>query len=230
MRAPLLVSLLALGLAGLAVLDPFDAAPERAPVTGPDEGEVVKTLSTRLAALEAENLRLAGRLAALESQPRAAEPARAPVELRAPATEGGSAAAPEAKRILDADEALRHALEDDAGFFEARVTQTLEKVRKDEQVAKVQAYHEKRLAQLDADVERFTEKLELDAYQAQQLRTALLAQYDRDTALTQLWDQGASDEVLGEQKQADGAAFTDDLGAFLSDQQLQTFWSTAHGK
>ena len=61
-------------------------------------------------------------------------------------------------------------------------------------------------------------------------RTALLAQYDRDTALTQLWDQGASDEVLGEQKQADGAAFTDDLGAFLSDQQLQTFWSTANGK
>jgi len=230
-KASLALALLALGLAGWAVLRPFDAAPERTTrATGPADGELVLNLNERLAALEAENLRLSGRLAALEAQPRAAEPARVPAGTPAPDPELDSEPELGLVSISEADAVLRRALESDGGLLEERVAQTIAKVRKDEQAAKVQAHHEKRLARLDADVERFTEKLELDTHQAQQLRAALLAQYDRDAALTQLWEQGVADDVLGEQKQADGAAFSEDLGAFLSDDQLDTFWNAAHGK
>ena len=197
---------------------------------GPGSSVEASALLERLSALEDENQRLAARVAALESQPRSAEAARVPAGERAGSPELRDELERELASALETGATLRRVLEEDPGFLEERVAETLEKVRLDERVAKVQAYQDKRLAQLDADVERYTEKLELDTYQAEELRAALLAQHDREAALTLLWEQGTPDEVLGEQKQADGAAFSADLGAFLSEQQLETFWATSTGK
>ena len=57
------------------------------------------------------------------------------------------------------------------------------------------------------------------------MRTALEARYEREAQLLSLWQEGAGDEVVVQRKQAHAEAFRDELASFLTEDQLQGFWS-----
>ncbi len=90
-------------------------------------------------------------------------------------------------------------------------------------------YQEKRNARLDADVAKIQEWLALDSSQTENMRTALQLQYEREERVRQLWEDGADDELLGEEKRIAGEDFQRDLGEFLTEDQLSTFWSRVGG-
>lgn len=113
--------------------------------------------------------------------------------------------------------------------FEDRVAETLTAIRKQEKVTAVREKQEQRVARLDQDVARIDEWLQLDRRQTDELRTALLAQYERETELRRLWEEGVEDELLGERKRSDLESFRSDLEVFLTPAQLETFWSAVVG-
>jgi hypothetical protein len=108
--------------------------------------------------------------------------------------------------------------------FKEQVAETLSAIRKEEKFEAVRKGQEKRLDRLDDDVAKIEEWLELSPFQTGEMRTALLAQYDREDELRRQWEEGVEDEVLGEQKAADRLSFRTEVEAFLSVEQAETFW------
>ena len=91
-------------------------------------------------------------------------------------------------------------------------------------------YHEKRAARLDQDVEKVSEWLQLNGYQTDQLRGILTSQYEREDEVRRLWEEGADDELLGDQKRSGGEQFRADLANVFTPEQLDTFWSRISGE
>lgn len=109
--------------------------------------------------------------------------------------------------------------------FEDQVKSALEQVRQEERVDGVRKYQDARRERLDKDILGLRDALTLDSRQEEDLRAALLAQYDREDALTQLWEDGVEPELLGQQKEDDLAAFQADLESALTTEQVEGFWA-----
>lgn len=228
MKAALLVSLVAVGLAGASLVVALRGASAGA---GTDEPSVEipdtrPALQARLAALENEARDLRQRLEGLELRP---------VE-RVPVAPESAAPGWPADALSQADlDAFREELEAslagasvpsvESEAFRATVAETLAEVRKSERAEKVGAYYEDRDERLAEDVAEIREWLDLSPAQTGAMEVALVTHYEREAEVYRRWMEGEEDGALGEQKRADGEAFYADLAGFLAPEQLETFWT-----
>lgn len=114
--------------------------------------------------------------------------------------------------------------------FKQQLASTLTELRKDEVAEKFEAKHEKRTAQLDLTLPKLQDALGMTATQTNQMRSAMLAQYEREAELLRRWRAGEDDEVLGELKQSDQETHRAELREFLSEEQLETLGSLGGGR
>lgn len=116
------------------------------------------------------------------------------------------------------------------GALRDEIATALSDIRHEEAVQKVRDYQERRADRLEEDLVKLEEWLELSPYQAGAMRGILVAQYDREDEQRRLWEEGGADEILAERKRADGEEFYGELAEVLSEEQLNTFWSTLAGR
>ncbi len=235
-KLPLLLAVSALGLAFAALVGVLtqgkraavgeSVSPGAGPKTvqgkrqeGPDAELAV--LRERLDAVVAENRNLRDRLAMVEARP---------ADTRVPVGDGVTKAQlAEVREEIIAWVNERMAERADSPEFIAHIAGALEDIRKGEKVDEVRQYQEKRNARLDGDVAKIQWWLTLDSAQPENMRTALQLQYEREERVRQLWEDGADDELLGEEKRTAGEDFQRDLAEFLTEDQLTTFWSRIGG-
>jgi hypothetical protein len=232
----LAVSLIALAASAVALLSVLASPPAPAPESLARDATVsdaalparLQDLLARMEELGEENRDLRDRLARLEVRPDSKPPApdaeglASQEELEAlrdqlVELQMNSDALMTATGIPGEPETLRER-------FKASVADTLAEIRKEEAIRKVRAGHEERLAALDETMPRIEEWLDLTPYQSGEMRSALLAQHDRDTQLIEMWEQGVDETLLGEQKARNRDRFHNDLALFLSAEQLETAW------
>jgi hypothetical protein len=229
MKAPLVVSLLALVVA-LAALVPQLA--DRDPDAPRTADAAAPMAAAREAGLLARIDELQHRLAALELHP-----APPPVEPRAPATDGLVTRADfDAFRAEVLDALAKRAVVEGASPAEAaalkeQLASTLSEIRKEESVAKVRSALEQRTAALDeVTMPKLEEWLGLSAHQSGEMRTALVERYEREADLTRRWEAGEDAAVLGEQKAADRDAYLQQLAVILTPEQYTTYTTRGGGK
>jgi hypothetical protein len=181
-------------------------------------------------AASAQDAALAARVAGLEERGRALQEQFARLEAlqvaasRAPAEPGVSPADLEALRA-ELERALAGKPEPRPADLEAQVADALTTIRREERAEAYRGQRERRLERLDEVLPQLEQRLGLTRYQSGRMRTALEARYEREAELLSLWQGGAGDEVVGQQKQADAEAFREELASFLTEDQLQGFWS-----
>ena len=107
--------------------------------------------------------------------------------------------------------------------FRDQVAATLSEIRKAEAVRNVRAKQESQIERLNERMPKIEGWLELTPDQSTRMRSALLAQYDRDAELTRRWEEGESDEVLGEIKRTNRETHLTELGQILTPAQLETY-------
>lgn len=232
MKSPLVVSLIALVLSAVAVA----AMLGRSPSSGPREEAPVLSgasaaeaeLLARLDELTAENRALRDRFEMLEL--RAAPEPRTPVTDGFATREELEALREELRDALAGGGLPAGAIPGESGEFKEQVAGALSAIRKDEAVGKARARQEDRLASLEDTMPKIEQWLELSPHQSEEMRSALLAQYDRETDLIRRWEAGEDPEILGEQKRSDREALRGDLAVFLSPEQLETFLNRGGGK
>ena len=178
----------------------------------------------------AQDAALVARVAGLEEQGRALQDELARLE----ALQAAASRAPAGPVVSPEDlEALRAELESAvAGAavprsvdLEAQVADALTTIRREERAEVYRGQQERRLERLDEVLPRLEQRLVLTRYQSSRMRRALTDRYEREAELLGLWQEGASDEVVGQQKRADAEAFRDELASFLTEDQLEGFWS-----
>ena len=201
-----------------------------APTSGSVDGATLAALDLALSDLQSENAALRARLDELER----------PAEL-APVTPPATEAVERSEAVAGVSRAEFEDLLERIEAFEARPLESpeslsaakedlklaLKEVRKEEAHDSVRQWETARRERLDDDVAKITERLALSPSQENEMRRALLAQYDRDQEVRQLWEQGVSDEILGETKQTNGETFATDLQGFLTEEQQTAFWEMA---
>ncbi len=232
MKSALTVSIIALLLSAAAIATLLARRP------GPDTSGEAPVLAGELAAegelrerleeLAAENRALRDRLAMLEL--RAAPEARTPVTEGFATREELEALREELFDALAGGSPLGSAIPDGSSELEERVAGALTAIRKQEAVDKARARQEDRSASLEDTMPKIEQWLELSPHQSNEMRSALLAQYDRETDLIRRWEAGEDPELLGEQKRSDREAFQSELALFLSADQLETFLNRGGGK
>lgn len=222
-----LAALLGGGFAGAAVL--FSA---RAPsVVETASAPVIAAAPTtdaallaRVAALEERNLALQMQLSLLST----AEPQA--VRQPSPSEELASVSRAEfeaLKRRLDDLQSSGVADFAEPEVLEEKVAGALTEIRKKETTQKTRSYNESRRAGLDMAIQKISEPLELSRGQSNDLRAALLAQYDREDETLRMWENGEADQRIAERKTSDLQLFNSDLGRVLNAQQLEQFWAIA---
>lgn len=207
------------------------AAPlgDHSALRGPDSA-----LTARLEALVEENRALATRLDLLELQPASA--ARRPLAADPAHGEGEFVTRAELDALREELASARAAGGYEPGepaTFQDQVAVALDAIRKEQQVDKVRSSQEQWLEQLDERMPKLEQQLGLSATQSWQLRSVMLAKYDRDQELIRRWEAGVDPDVLGEEKAANTQSFQDDVSGFLSPQQqedLYAFWHGGGGK
>jgi len=107
--------------------------------------------------------------------------------------------------------------------FKEQIAGALTEIRREEKFEAVRKYQEQRAERIETDLEKLAGWLELDDYQVDEVRDALLVQYEREDEQRRLWEAGESDEVLAERKQQDGELFWADMQVFLTPEQFETF-------
>jgi hypothetical protein len=178
----------------------------------------------------AQDAALVARVVGLEEQGRALQEQLARLEAlqvaasRAPAEPAVSPEDLEALRA-ELESALAGAAAPPSTDLEAQVADALTTIRREERAEAYRGQHERRLERLDEVLPQLEQRLGLTRYQTSRMRTALESRYEREAELLSLWQGGAGDEVVGQQKQADSDAFRDELASFLTEDQLQSFWS-----
>lgn len=185
------------------------------------------SLGGRVQELAEENRLLRERLSALELDqlPRAGVRAQAGSELVS--KEEFEAFREEVREALQGKRGVPSQLADNAEVLKDHVASALSDIRKQESVGKVRAWAEDRLERLDESMPKVETWLELTSDQSARMRTALLAQYDREAELIRRWEAGEDDEVLGEIKRTDRELHMTELSDFLSPTQLETYSSGA---
>jgi len=229
MKGPLIVSLVALALSAVAVTSmlrgPEALEPDEGLSALPAPGPEVELLA-RVEALSEENSELRERLTKLELRPAA--------QKREPAMQG-FATVEEVDVLRSELAALREELAspdmlparpiEASPAFKDQVASTLTQLRKQERVDKVRSQLDRRLEHLEETMPKINEWLGLSAHQSNEMRSALLARYDRESELVRRWEAGEDPELLGEVKVADREAHRNDVRAFLTPDQLATYES-----
>ena len=237
MKSPLIVALLALAVSAVGFTTVFmnapgprstpskgsrGAAPEPAATLGPGPD-----LLARIGELAQENRELRDRLTSLELRP--APEQRAPVTGAFVSREEFDAFRDELLASLGGSRRLVEAshekpppmeLED----FREHVAGVLYDIRKQEAVAKFRSLDE-RTAELDEDMPRFEEWLELTRDQSDRMRSVLLAQYEREADIIRRWEEGEDPEVLGAMKRNDREVHREELAEVLTPEQFETYTS-----
>ncbi len=229
MKNPLILLVVSLGFAlGAAALiwSSLDRASEdqrrtAAPVDlAPDPD---RSLALRVDELVAENKALHDRLLALELRPLAAAGSRAPAIEDFVPREEFEAFRDEVHGALKDQSELATRLAKDPEGLKQQVASALTDVRRDEAVSKVRAKREGELERLDETMPKLEQWLGLTPDQSSEMRSALLAQYDRDAELIRRWEAGEDAEVLGELKRTNAESHSSDLSAILTPDQLETY-------
>lgn len=218
--------LLASATAGVTTWVLADAGEPNARGPAAEDAVANAALLARVDELAAENRELHQRLEGLELRPPAAPPSE-PVALDAREPLGGYVsldAFEEFQTEVRAKLSKQPQVATESPEFKEQVASALVDVRKEENFEKVRKQQEARSARLDEDVEKVREWLDLEPYQADEMRQALLDQYEREDEVRRLWEEGEEGEVLGELKAAAGAAFRTDAEAILTPTQFETFW------
>lgn len=222
------LSVLALIAAGVALSVQFfgdegvEAEPVREHAVRRDD-----SLQLKVDELAQENRLLRERLSLLESRPTTESAPRQGADAVTRAE--FDALRDEVRGLLDRPAPLASSADTEDDAFKEQVATTLSQIRKDEAVAKVRANHEKRVERIDETMPKIDRWLELTPQQSSEMRSALLAQYERDAELARRWEEGEDDEVLGEIKRTDREAHIADVSAFLTPAQLETY-SSRRGK
>ncbi len=180
-------------------------------------GDELLALRARVDALVQQSLDLQMRLAMLEDRP--APATRTPIEGFLSKAEFDAFA-----KDVRASLAVRAIAAAEPQELKEQVAGALIDLRKEEAVKQVRDYQEKRTARLDKDVEEITERLALSSYQAQEMRTLLADQYEREDEVRRLWEDGADDELLGARKETSREEFQSDLERALTPEQVTRFW------
>ncbi len=118
----------------------------------------------------------------------------------------------------------------DAAITKERLAETLATIRHEEAVAKEKEKQAKWSAALETRVEKYSEWLQLDTYQEEELRQALVSKDERNSEMLQLWESGAPHEEVGAVKRENETFFQENLQRFLTPNQLQTFQQRLRGK
>ena len=171
----------------------------------------------QLEALRNENQDLWERLVALE--------ARQTSTTRTPVDPGVSAEEFEEfkKNVLVS---LAQRGDPDAGPHEMKswVADALEAVREEEAVERRQRNEELTARKQEGRLMALRDKLGLSDYQVDEVRTAFVAQEERNQELVRVWREGTTDDAtLGETKRANADAHQADLERVLSPEQLATY-------
>jgi hypothetical protein len=204
-----------------AILEPIEVLSERSAAMSDRLDDLIDAHGELVARVDRLDLRSPDSLASPDRSPLTEPTDRAPV---------GDFATRAELDELRKELARLQGLESGVGVpeqgFEDQVKSALKQVRQEERVDGVRRYQDARRERLDKDMLGLRDALSLDSRQEEDLRAALLAQYDREDALTRLWEEGVEAEVLGEQKAEALSAFQADLESALTEEQVQSFWST----
>lgn len=113
-----------------------------------------------------------------------------------------------------------------ADEFKLRVAEAMSALEKD----KVQDRLEKAAARLDERVAWLTDKLQLNGYQASEMRS-ILGTFDAQSAvLVQMWQDGVADEILGETKRSNEEEFEAGIQRVLSPEQVEAYREIERGE
>ncbi|MHC4893179.1 MAG: hypothetical protein ACYTFV_07390 [Planctomycetota bacterium] len=113
--------------------------------------------------------------------------------------------------------------------FKQGVLDAVRTVEQERASKKLEASRQSRIERVDRDVASAGKLLDLTPSQEDNLRNALLASYEREEQVLALWQEGASDEVLGAVKQENSELLQTDLGAFLTEEQVGMYNALAAG-
>ena len=188
----------------------------------PQESE---SLVEHVRELAAENMALRERLGALELDQVPSGSARAAVGSGLVSQEEFEAFREEVRLALEKKGSASAQLAKNPEVLKGQVASALHDIRKAESVGKVRAFAEGRLERLDESMPKMEDWLGLTSDQSAKMRTALLAQYDREAELIRRWEAGEDDQVLGELKRSDRERHMTELSGFLSPGQLETYSS-----
>jgi hypothetical protein len=233
MKNPLLILLIAVSLSVTALALTFV---NRNSAGSQAEAESVAvahdpsdSLLLRVEDLWDENRALRDRLSALELRPLPASSSRVPVVTGFATLEEFEAFRDEVRELLDERKAIPAELANEPDGFKDHVASTLAEIRQEESVEKARAWQEEGLERLEESMPKFDTWLELTPYQSEQMRSALLVQYDRNAELTRRWEAGEDTQVLGEVKRTDREAHLTELSVFLTPEQLEVYSAPGSG-
>ena len=106
--------------------------------------------------------------------------------------------------------------------LEGQVAQALKKIRRDEAYRDAVAAHEKRTATLGQRVEIWSDWLELDDYQRDQLSGFMRVRDTREREYLDAWEKGASRETLDEMRRGYEREFIRSLRGAVTPAQAET--------
>lgn len=234
MKNPIALSLVAL-VASLVALGSIlvQGATDPAGGAATSEGATVSRdtvapdLAARVESLAAENAVLRDRIAMLETAPVAAE-RTVDTSTLVPRDEF-DAFRDEVMKALEGETMLAASASKKPDAFKEQVAQALQEVRHKETAEKWQSGVQKRVDAIDETMPKIERWLELTPDQSSSMRTALLAQYERQQEYIRQWEAGADDEIIGELKTADNEALRTELSGFLSPEQLERYTRRGRG-
>jgi len=231
MKSPIALSSFAFLFGVLALVFAWNSDPssglgspralERAPVATTD-------LEARLDELSQENRDLRDRLAMLESTSVIEE--RTPIADRFASQAEFEAFRDEVREALAAASSgapLTSSLA--SPEFREQLTDTLGEIRQSEAEVAIQKKQDARIDGLDQRMPKLEEQLGLTADQSTRMRSALIAQIDRQAEMSRRWRAGEDSAVIGEIKRTDHQAHQDELASILTEQQLTTYSEQARG-
>jgi len=214
---------LALGAAALVLSLVGRSSSGHQEASAPVAVGVGDSFALRVEELADENRDLRERLSALELRPVSGPGGRAPVASGIVSREEFEVVREEVRGLLAGRSSVALELAGDPNRFKEQMASTLDEIRKDETADKVRTWQEERFQQLDQTMPNLEIKLELTPQQSRQLRSALMAQYDREAELTRRWQTGEDPAVLGELKRSDHEAHLTELSGILSLDQLERY-------
>jgi hypothetical protein len=225
MKNPLIVALIALVLGAAALvtslLDRSSFVPRDAVESVAVTPESSGSLGERLEELTAENRALRDRLTALEMRP--VDVPRVPVTSGFVPREEFDAFCVEVRDALAGTDESAAQLAGTPEVFKEQVASTLTEIRRAEADAKALSLQTDRVVGLDRTMPKIETWLELTPQQSTRMRSALLAQYDREAELTRRWQAGEDPAVLGELKRSDGEVHIAELAGFLTTAQFERY-------
>lgn len=206
------------GVAGALVAAPADAA---APPSDPGPSRRAGTASE--GDLEQQVAALRARLDTLDAgalPPTSVAPARTPV--------GAGPGDVRSRLDLLEDEVERLALRLDALSIGSRptteaVAEAIEELEKERRVSKAEAELGRDRESIDERVTAWADWLDLDTVQSEQLRTAFLAQSERDNELLLSWAAGTGDDAIRDMKRRNAEIHAQEIEAILRPDQLPRF-------